>query len=153
MFTSNGLMCLSGVTMCRMFLSAMTVSSADRSLLRRDLGAAIEPCANADVQTLPVRVPARGRRKLVGLRFRGAEREAGRTPGALPDPERPLRLEVTQNRCDIGAAEAFAALCRREIVSQPCLQLRDGRTETRQVVLGRRRQRLHQNQAAQMRGI
>src|SRR5437588_8867305 len=112
MFTSNGLMCLSGVTMCRMFLSAMTVSSADRSLLRGDLRPAIEPCTNADVQTPALGMLARERRELVGLLFRLGKRKAGRTPRALPDPERALRFEVAQNRRDIGATETFAALCR-----------------------------------------
>src|SRR6187402_3168254 len=138
MFTSNGLICLSGVTMCRMFLSAMTVSS-DRPTSRSDtvrgvfrialtLGAAIEPCANADVQT-PAEMLARDRDKLVRLRFRLGKCKAGRPPGALPDPECALRLEMPQNRRNVGTAEALAALGRCEIVTKAGLQLGDRRSE------------------------
>src|SRR6187397_1674473 len=111
MFTSNGLMCLSGVTMCRMFLSAMKVSSASRFSNRRagagvDLRAAIEPCANTDVQTPCARMPARDRDKVIGSSPGFDKRKAGRAPGALADPERACTVEMMQDRRDVGTAEA-----------------------------------------------
>src|SRR5436305_907075 len=98
MFTSNGLMCLSGVIMCRMFLSAIARSRFRRSLFvcvnrGGDFGAAIEPFAYADVQTRMARVPACDTHQAIGFGLRCRASKAGRSPRALPDAMRALASE------------------------------------------------------------
>src|SRR6202521_3479571 len=160
MFTSNGLMCLSGVTMCRMYFSAMipllraasSVSRIERSM-DVDLSAAIEPRANADVQGPQSRVAPDKLDEPVCLRRRRSERKTGRSPGTLPDAVRACFVETRERGGDIGAGETAAALNRREIIADPRLQLTDRGTEARQIAFGDGRQRLHENEAAMVRGF
>src|SRR5947208_1546258 len=81
----------------RCFLSVITSSPrARRSLVVcvcRDFGAAIEPLAHADVQTLVARVSARELHQTIGLGLRCREREPGRSPGTLPDAMRAFARE------------------------------------------------------------
>src|SRR3954452_7909229 len=130
MFTSNGLMCLSGVTMCRMFLSAIKAlpvllksSQSPAVRVRRDYGAAIEPPAYADVQTHAGIVPAREARQTVRLRLRGREREPCRTPRALPNAACALALQRIEAGRNLRTGEAASALRAGKIISDTLLQL------------------------------
>ena len=119
-----------------------------------DLRAAIEPLANPDVQT-----PARSRcrramaAKPVRLFGRRRKREAGRPPGTLTDAERAGAIQSVQNGGDITAGEARSALSRGKIIAEANLQFLDRGAEAREVLLGKRRQCLHQDQAANVRGV
>src|SRR5215831_11033548 len=123
MLTSNGLTCLSGVTMCRMCLSAMASPARCRSPgwigshPSDDLRAAIEPRADPDVQTLAGGIAPRRGREAVSLLGRGREGEAGRAPGALPDAVRSGTVEKLQARSDRRTGEAAAALHGREVTA------------------------------------
>src|SRR5690349_11790582 len=109
MFTSNGLICLSGVTMCRMCLSAMrrlpSLSQLGRVgvRVRRYLSAAIERPADADVYTFALGAATHVRENALGRVGRWKEGVAGRTPGALPDADGAFALDQRQ-RCRDGAA-------------------------------------------------
>src|SRR5258708_4941693 len=157
MFTSNGLMCLSGVTICRMFLSAIArLPSFRRSLFvcvdrGRDFGAAIEPLAYADVQTLAAAMSARDAHQTIGLNLRCRECEPGRPPRALPDAMRAFPREQIETGRDLRAGEAAPTLSGSEIIAKPLLQLRNRRAELRKIMLGERRQRLHHDETTEMR--
>src|SRR5262245_15937434 len=115
MFTSNGLMCLSGVTMCRMFLSAMAFRPAVLLLHCRCFGgfgrhcrSPIERPADTDVQTPRVRMLSRERGDAVRLPFRRRKRESGRAPRTLPDTDRALAFKHIEDRCNVRARKPNA---------------------------------------------
>src|SRR6266705_4012008 len=159
MFTSNGLMCLSGVTKWRMFLSAMASSRGSSLLSRRfggrarDFRAVIEPRAEEDVQTRAAFVATRHRGEPLRLQRRSRERKAGRTPGALPDAVRAGAIHAVETGGDGGAREPPSALERRIMVAEHRLQLLDRGAEGRDVAFRKPRQRLHQDEPAQARRL
>src|SRR5215470_14726724 len=156
MFTSNGLICLSGVTMCRMCLSAMRrlpyLSQLGRVgvHVRRYLSAAIERSADADVYTLAFGAALYAREHAFGGVERRDKSVTGRTPGALPDADGAFVLEQRERRRDRAAGKAMSALRRREIIADPPLQLLDAGTESGQVGFDHRRKNLHDEQAAEI---
>src|SRR5262245_41632964 len=122
MFTSNGLICLSGVTMCRMCLSAMRRLPSLSQLgrvgvhVRRYLSAAIERPAAADVYTLAFGTPTRASENAFSRIERRDESVARGAPGALPDADGALVLEQRECRRDSAAGKAMSALRRRKMV-------------------------------------
>src|SRR5262245_13531990 len=121
--------------------------------MSRDFRSAVEPGASADVQVSETGVAARACQQPVRRPRRRHEGDAGRTPGALADAERALAFEEIEGGCHVRAGEPAAALYRREIVTEPRLQLLDRRTESGDVAVRKRRQRLDQHEPAQMRGL
>src|SRR5205823_110115 len=69
---------------------------------------------------------------------------------ALADAEGAIAIELGQDRGDIWAGEALAALPGRVIVAKLHLQIPDGRTESRDVALDDCRQCLHEHEPTEM---
>src|SRR5215475_4168742 len=157
MFTSNGLICLSGVTMCRICLSAMrrlpSLSQLGRVgvYVRRYLSAAIERSADADVYTLAFGTPMHARENAFGRVERRDESVAGGAPGALPDADGALVLEQRERCRDRAAGKSMSALRRREMVADPGLQLPDAGAERGEVGFDDRGKNFHDEHAAEMR--
>src|SRR5215218_9358094 len=110
MLTSKGLMCLSGVSMCRIErLMALRGGLLDGNGLlgeARDRRAPVAPAGDGEAEI------GMGRRDALDqeLRFGGGdgEREPRRSPGALADAGRACRLQRIECRGDPGAREAAA---------------------------------------------
>src|SRR5918993_2341884 len=127
MFTSNGLMCLSGVSMCRIerliaLRGGLLEGDGGGGGDARDRGAPIAPAGDGEAEIGMRRgdaidQPLRPRR-------RAREREARGAPGALADAGRAGVLQRGERRGD-GRVREAAALGGREMVSDPALQLRD----------------------------
>ena len=118
-----------------------------------DLRSAIEPLANADVQTLAARMSPRDRRKTRGFVRARCKGEARRSPGALADAECAGAVENIENGGNVGAHETGAALGGGKIIAKADLQFLDGIAEVRKVVIGKSRQSLHQDQTAKAGGV
>src|SRR6185437_12940000 len=149
MLMSKGLICASGVIMCRMFLA---ICPPKRSLHRdvfllADLGAALARPADPDLDPR-FAVGAR----LASEEFRmgqvGREGEAGRPPGALTDPARAQRLQPRCSPADRGAKETPAALDFSEMIADDVLNGGDAVAESLEVVFGGAGKDLHQRAAA-----
>jgi hypothetical protein len=113
-----------------------------------DLCATIEPLANPDVQTLAARMLPSHCGKSGGFLGRRREGKTRRPPGTLTDAKGAGTVEGVQNAGDVAAGEARAALRRGKMIAKAKLQFLDRSAEARKVVLGKGRQRLHQDQAA-----
>src|SRR5262245_9004805 len=104
MFTSNGLMCLSGVTICRMLRLAMAVSPY-RVVSRRFLRDLVIRADDMDIRALVAGLidrkgqcacepcPLQGFHDVAGQRLAGEERETRWSPRALPHPTNSTNLQ------------------------------------------------------------
>src|SRR5580658_4502708 len=134
MLTSKGLMCASGVIMCRMFL---TIFPPKRSLNRdvfllADLGAPVARAADLDFHPrLAIGAgPPSQELRVVGVR---REDEAGRSPGALANPARAVRRELIRDPRHRCAGESAASLNRSKIVAEDLLDPGDAVAESREI--------------------
>src|SRR5215468_6013849 len=134
MLASNGLMCLSGVTMCRMCLSAMVTCPPSMRRVgcragrhpSRDVGAAIERRADADIEAVADRIGTHQRHEPRSVLGRARKGKAGRPPRALPGRAGAGALERIETGSDARAGEAAAALHGSKMVAENFLHGRDG---------------------------
>src|SRR5215475_2268095 len=159
MFTSNGLMCLRGVTIWRMCLSAMhrlprylCFRRIDRRM-SGNLRSAVEPTTDKYVYTTACRMSSRVFEHLVRRLRRGREGVAGWAPRTLSDSDRSVAREHVERSGNVGTGEAVTALRRREVIAGSRLQFGNRRSEGRQVAFGNRRQDPHDQQATEMGGL
>ena len=146
MFTSNGLMCLSGVTMCRMCLSAMVSSRRSRSVFMRYAELSRPRSMISAPRLSPAQIRMSRPRAFGCRRATAASRSASAADGAnanpvgpqelWPIPCAPSRASMSSNRADIGAREARSALRRGEIVAEALLHFRDRGPKAGKVLLG-----------------
>ena len=165
MLTSNGLMWLSGVSMCRMCLSAMR----------------LPPCGSMTasfgrvggrpvVISAPVLSPWHTRMSTAGsLAHAGCAASTSRRAALAPTarrrsrsaprssvrcPSAPCALEPCERRRDARAGEAMPALGRREIIADGRLQFLERRRRSRPGRASANAGRsLHHQQPAEMRGL
>src|SRR5271169_1587604 len=124
-----------------------------RMRMSDDLRTPIEPLANPDVQTPGAWMSPGNRHKAFSILERGCKGKAGRAPGTLTNAKRAGAVQSVENGADIAAGKTRAALSWGKIIAEASLQFLDCGAEARQVLLGNCRQRLHQDQAADVGSI
>src|SRR5271155_4123677 len=148
---SKGLMCASGVIMCRMFLA---IFPPNRSLncdvfFTADLGAVLLRVADSDFHARlafgfapPSQVFC-----FVGI---GRKGEAGGPPGALAYSARPQRLQSRGDPAHRHADKAVAALGRGKMIADDFLNSCNAGPECREVAFGGAGKDLHQRPPADL---
>src|SRR6185437_10673041 len=116
------------------------------------IGAAV--AAGADAEGEAVAAIARRQPIAQPLRFRVRrdEDEAGRPPGALPDPGKARSAQPVDHLADARARIA-AALRRREMVADARVDLADGFRDRGEILFGEAREEAHQDEAAEPGGV
>src|SRR5262245_43597906 len=142
MLASNGLMCLSGVTMCRMCLSAMIACPPSMRYVgcrasrrpSRNVRAAIERRADADVEAVADGIGPHQCHEPGRLLGRSREGKPGRSPRALPCGVRAGAPQHIEAGGDARAGEAAAALHGSKMVAENFLHGRDGGAKIFQIL-------------------